>query len=42
VGFNYHSYIACLKSTRVEVAKTDPTGLYAKFESSQPAVLAAR
>jgi hypothetical protein len=42
VGFNYYSYIACLKSTRAEVAKTDPTGLYAKVESSQPAVLAAR
>jgi hypothetical protein len=41
-GNNYYVYLSCLKSTRAEVAKADPTGLYAKFESSKPAVLAAR
>jgi hypothetical protein len=41
-GNNYYRYLSCLKSTRAQVAKSDPTGLYAKFESSEPAVLAAR
>ncbi len=41
-GHNYYVYQTCLKATRAEVAKTDPTGLYAKSESKTPAVLAAR
>ena len=42
IGFNYYTYTACLKATRADVAKADPTGLYAKVESNPPAVLAAR
>ena len=41
-GPNYYAYLACLKATRADVAKTEPTGLYAKLESNAPAVLAAR
>lgn len=41
-GSSYYIYVSCLKATRTEVAKADPTGLYAKAESKQPAVLAAR
>jgi hypothetical protein len=41
-GTNYYVYLSCLKATRAEVAKADPTGLYARSESSEPAVLAAR
>ena len=41
-GPNYYVYLSCLKATRAEVAKTEPTGLYAKVESTKAAVLAAR
>jgi hypothetical protein len=41
-GSNYYVYLACLKATRADVAKADPTGLYAKLESKASAVLAAR
>ena len=34
IGINYFGYIACVKATRAEVAKQDPTGLYAKTESA--------
>lgn len=29
IGVNYYSYAACVKATKVAVAKSDPTGLYA-------------
>lgn len=34
IGINYFGYIACVKATRADVAKQDPTGLYAKTESA--------
>ena len=41
-GPSFYTFLACLKETRLEVEKKDPTGLYAGRESNAPAVLAAR
>ncbi|MEZ6028253.1 MAG: hypothetical protein R3C46_00735 [Hyphomonadaceae bacterium] len=41
VGLGYYKYLACLKGTRAEVAKQDPTGLYAA-DSRSDLVVAAR
>ncbi len=41
VGVAYYSYLACIKETRLEVAKQDPTGLYAS-ESRTDMLVAAR
>lgn len=43
VGVAYFSYKACIQQTRADVAKQDPTGLYAaKRESTGATVIAAR
>jgi hypothetical protein len=42
VGPAYFQYLACVKATRADVEKRDPTGLYALRESKQSTVLAAR
>lgn len=42
VGLNYFAYQTCLKQTRVDVAKQDPTGLYAARESVGGTVVAAK
>jgi hypothetical protein len=34
IGINYFGYIACVKATRADVAKNDPTGLFAKADSA--------
>jgi len=34
IGINYFGYIACVKATRADVAKNEPTGLYAKGDSA--------
>lgn len=41
-GTNYYAYLNCLKKTRADVAKKDPTGLYAGLESSGSVTLAAK
>ena len=41
-GVAFYSYKACLKETRLEVVKKDPTGLYAASESKGALVLAAK
>ncbi len=33
VGVNYYAFLACLKHTREDVGKTEPTGLYASRDS---------
>jgi len=42
VGPAYYQFLACLKATRADIEKKDPTGLYTLRGSKQPAVLAAR
>jgi xanthosine utilization system XapX-like protein len=42
VGPNFYIYQACLKATRADVEKKDPTGLYASRDSVASTVLAAR
>ena len=42
VGVAYYTYLNCIKDTRVEVAKQDPTGLYAKREPGADIVIAAK
>lgn len=42
VGLAYYSYRTCIKATRAEVAKQDPTGLYAAHASAKDIVVAAR
>jgi hypothetical protein len=42
VGPNFYAYQACLRATRADVEKKDPTGLYASRESKTSTVLAAR
>jgi hypothetical protein len=42
VGLAFYSYLACLKNTRLEVGKQDPTGLYAGGDSVGGTVVAAR
>ena len=41
-GVAFYSYRACLKDTRLDVAKKDPTGLYAGSASTGALVLAAK
>ncbi len=41
-GVAFYSYKACVKETRLDVAKKDPTGLYAASESTGALVLAAK
>ena len=41
IGPAYYAYLSCVKATRVEVEKKDPTGLYAS-RPSKTTVLAAR
>lgn len=41
IGINYFSYKDCIKATRADVAKQDPTGLYAKADSA-PVQVAAK
>ncbi len=42
VGIAYYTHLACLKDTRAQVAKQDPTGLYAGRESQTALVVAAK
>ena len=42
IGPAYYSYLSCVKATRAEVEKNDPTGLYASRPSKGATVLAAR
>ncbi len=42
VGLGFYGYLACLKETRAEVGKQDPTGLYAQRDSTAETVIAAR
>jgi len=42
IGLNYFGYQACVKQTRQDVAKQDPTGLYAARESIGGTIVAAR
>ena len=41
-GVAFYSYKACLKETRLQVAKKDPTGLYGASESKGALVLASK
>lgn len=42
VGVGYYSYLACLKDTRADLAKREPTGLYARSESVTGIAVAAK
>lgn len=42
VGLGYYTYLACIRETRAEVAKDDPTGLYAASDSRSGLVVAAK
>lgn len=42
VGVGYYGYLSCLKDTRAEVSKNDPTGLYAGSESKAGMVVAVK
>ena len=42
IGLAFYSYLACLKQTRDEVEKKDPTGLFALRESRRATVVAAK
>lgn len=42
VGINFYTYLACVKDTRAQVAKQDPTGLYAGRDSADALVIAAK
>lgn len=42
VGLNFYAYLACVKDTRADVARQDPTGLYAGRDSSGDLVIAAK
>lgn len=42
VGLGIYAYAACLKQTRAEVARKDPTGLFAQRESEGGTAIAAR
>jgi hypothetical protein len=39
IGLSHYIYLECIKATRAQVAKDDPTGIYAS--KSAPMVLAA-
>ncbi len=42
IGVGFYTYLACIKDTRAQVAKQDPTGLYAQQESAAEIVIASR
>jgi hypothetical protein len=42
VGVGYYAYQACLKETRAHVAKSEPTGLYAKSDAVTGIAVAAK
>jgi len=42
LGLNFYTYQSCLKATRKEVAKKDPTGLYARRDSLGGTVVASK
>ncbi len=42
IGTNVYVYQECIKATRADVEKKDPTGLYASRDSVASTVLAAR
>ena len=42
IGVAYYTYLDCVKETRAQVAKQDPTGLFAAQESTESLVVAAR
>lgn len=42
IGPNFYIYQSCLRATRADVEKKDPTGLYASRDSIRSTVLAAR
>lgn len=42
VGVGFYSYLNCIKKTRAEVGKQDPTGLYASRDSSGATSVAAK
>jgi len=42
IGTNVYVYQKCIKATRADVEKKDPTGLYATRDSVASTVLAAR
>lgn len=42
IGTNYYLYMDCLKRTRADVAKKDPTGLYALRGQTAGTALASR
>ncbi len=42
VGLGFYAYLDCVKATRAEVGKQEPTGLYAKRDSAVGDVFAAK
>lgn len=42
IGLAYYSYLKCVKDTRAEVGKQEPTGLYANRDSTIGDVFAAK
>ncbi len=42
IGSNYFAFQSCLKATRADVIKKDPTGLYASRKSPAGTAIAAR
>jgi hypothetical protein len=42
VGIGFYAYLECVKATRADVAKKDPTGLYAAKESADSLVIASK
>ena len=42
IGVGFYGYLACVKETRADVAKQDPTGLYAKRDSVAGDVFGAK
>jgi hypothetical protein len=35
IGLNYYTYMSCLKQTRADVGRQDPTGLFAQRDSTR-------
>lgn len=42
IGAGYYAYLACIEETRAAVARKDPTGLYAKRDSLDGILVAAK
>ena len=42
IGSGYYAYLSCVKATRADVERREPTGLYAARESASRTVVAAR